>query len=298
MPTELLAASALLPTHPAVRCSILADAIVDAARTLDRAARCDVTVMRLGGVLHVAGRMPEIDLAAILGEPHRTTTSPGMPTTHAIARGTAIDEPGTNYLPAETWLAAHLASRLAELAAEGGEVVVLLEADEHPLRLAGFSCALAEPTLAVQRGVRAILQDELSHLARRVPGFDSRVPESIAIHPFEPPTVAISDVLCGKDLAHPVRGGAILARRLAKAVVQTGAARVCRVVLTFVPGMDDGMIVGLDGERLRLDASRWGDLVDRSLTRLAERCGAVSLAEVTRAGMFLREDWPWEAMRW
>jgi S-adenosylmethionine synthetase len=104
--------------------------------------------------------------------------------------------------------------------------------------------------------------------------------------------------LCGKDLGHPARAGAIAARRLAKAVVRAGVARACHAVITLVPGQEEAMIVALHGDGQRLDASRWSDLVDRSIRRLGARySGAVKLADVARDGHFLREDWPWERVR-
>jgi len=303
MPTELFAAHAVLPGHPDAVCDSLADALVDAAVALDRAARCDVAVSRAGETLLVAGALPEaVDVAAVVGTAARVERTPPVAGGHVVAVGQAIDQPGTNDLPAEYWLARHLALRLGRVA-PAGELIVLLEGDDRPTRLAGFSCALGPDALtaAMQKAVRAALQDELAHLSRRVPGFDSRLPEGIALHPFAPPPHAASgrySPLAGKDLAHPARAAAIAARRLAKAVVRSGVARSCRAVLTVVPGQEEAMIVGLSGDGQRLDPSRWAELVDRSLAGIGRRyAGVVSLAEVTRAGHFLRDDWPWERVR-
>lgn len=291
MPAELHAVHTLLPTHPDAACAIVADALVDAA---DRRP-CDVRVARVGDMWHVTGQYPEgVDLARTVGGEVLAHVLPEATRPHVVATGHAVDEPGTNYLPAAYWLARHLALRLPA----GGDLVVLLEVDVHATRLAGFSCALVEPTGSVQKAVRLLLQDELSHLARRVPGFDARLPESIAVHPFVPPTTASSGPgVNGKDLGHPARAGAILARRLAKAVVRAGVVRECHATVTLVPGQDEAMIVALHGDGQRLDPARWGELVDRSCRKLAASCAGVTLAEVARAGECLREEWPWEVVR-
>jgi S-adenosylmethionine synthetase len=320
MPAQLVAAGTILPTHPDAVCDFVADALVDAATALDPRASCDVAVVLVGDALHVAGYLPEgVDVTGVVrplvGEAPRilVEVEPGAASEHVVACGYAIDEPGTNYLPAEFWLARRLALRLPA----GNDLIVLLEEDTHALRLAGFSCSLtADPTApTTQRAVRTLLQDELAHLARRVPGFDPRIPESVAVHPCEPadhagsgrhlagstygPRVPMTVAgLCGKDLGHPARAGAIAARRLAKAVVRAGVARECHAVVTLVPGQEEAMIVALHGDGQRLDASRWSDLVDRSIRRIGARySGAVKLADVARAGHFLREDWPWESVR-
>ena len=51
--------------------------------------------------------------------------------------------------------------------------------------------------------------------------------------------------LSGKDFFKVDRAGAIAARRLAKAIVQSGQARECTVTLSFHPGADKPRIVSL-----------------------------------------------------
>jgi S-adenosylmethionine synthetase len=324
MPLELFAAHTLIPGHPDVQCDLLADALVDAALSLDPTAHCDVAVSFSPGSLTLAGIYPQaIDVVPLVGNyfPEATPRLQLVPGDHnlgghVVACGYAIDEPGTNDLPAEFWLARHLALRLESIAT-GGELIVLLESEGRPTRLAGCSISLGTSSLTptLQRAVRAALQEELAHLARRVPGFDSRLPESVAIQPFPLPSqgqsggwlhagaygarIPLGDTSpCGKDLAHPARALPILARRLARAVVRTGVAQECRAVLTRVPGQDEAMIVSLHGDGKRLDPSRWGELVDRSIPRFASRTtGKVTLADVTHRGHFLSEDWPWEQIR-
>ena len=88
----------------------------------------------------------------------------------------------------------------------------------------------------------------------------------------------------GKDVYHPSAQGAIAARRLAKAVVLTGAAQECWATLAFGPGQPEAQIVSLMGDAGLLDASRWAGLLDRTLAGIGDRyTNRADLVEVVRA---------------
>ncbi len=179
----------------------------------------------------------------------------------AIVTGYAVDLPATNYLPPEHWLANRSAHRLRQLRTErpelglgpDGKVLVLLEAENGSLRLAGFSVSLTTPPV--------------------------RTP-SIFIVPF----------------FKADRAGAIIAHRLTKAVVLTGAARECLATLAFLPGASEAKIISLCGDAGRqLDAARWGQLLDLSLERSGGRYAlTTSLVEIARWGHFTSPGLPWE----
>jgi S-adenosylmethionine synthetase len=59
--------------------------------------------------------------------------------------------------------------------------------------------------------------------------------------------------LSGKDFFKADRAGAVLARRLAKAVVMSGAAPECSATLAITPGDRDFRIVSLVGASASLD---------------------------------------------
>ena len=214
---------------------------------------------------------------------------------HALCPGYAIDLPGLDYLPAEHWLLDRLLRRLVQLRREepalgllaGGEVIVLLEEREYPQRLA--SCSMRLPLAdngsraGLEKAVRRLLSDELAHLSRRSPGFDAQLPDALAIQAIRDlpisagmsgrrlsqdlvgPRLTFPSALTGRDFSDPGRAGVILARRLARAVVSTGVARECHVMLGFVPGQTEAQVLRLFGDSSLLDASRWGGLLDRSL---------------------------------
>ncbi|MGA2068147.1 MAG: methionine adenosyltransferase domain-containing protein [Thermoguttaceae bacterium] len=111
------------------------------------------------------------------------------------------------------------------------------------------------------------------------------------------PRVAIGGgALSGKDFFKADRAGAIVARRLAKAVVLTGAARECLASLAFLPGAGEAKIVSLCGDGgQQLDAARWSQLLDFSLEGTGGRYAlTASLAEIARWGHFTVPDRPWE----
>jgi S-adenosylmethionine synthetase len=251
----------------------------------------------------------------------------------AIVIGYAVDLPGTNYLPPEQWLVQRLMRRLERLRGEApelrlgpdGKLIVLLEEEELPRRLAGFSGWLQQaaegPPAGLQRAVRRVLTDELANLSRLVPGFDPRLPEGIVVNAAGNPAVGgpeggsglsgrklVVDAygprvplgggsLGGKDFYQVDRAGAVIARRLARAAVQTGTARECQVTLAFVPGQQEGQIIALRADGRLLDVSRWAPLLDRSLGGTGDRySGAVPLVDLARYGHFTDEERPWERL--
>jgi S-adenosylmethionine synthetase len=250
----------------------------------------------------------------------------------AIVTGYAVDLPATNYLPPEHWLANRSAHRLRQLRTErpelglgpDGKVLVLLEAENGSLRLAGFSASLhhapgADP-IHLHRAILELLRGQLAEAASAIPGFDPAIPDAVTVNGAGDfvvggpegdnglsgkklvvdaygPRVAIGGgALSGKDFFKADRAGAIIARRLTKAVVLTGAARECLATLAFLPGASEAKIISLCGDAGRqLDAARWGQLLDLSLERSGGRYAlTTSLVEIARWGHFTSPGLPWE----
>lgn len=356
MTARLHPAQGLLPGHPDKLCDAIVDGLVQQAVTRDPHAYCRVEASIYRDGVHVFGRLAGtgtevIDHRAVI---HQVFLSAGVDpeqvrlsaeldcgplsererasrTTaddQAIVTGYALDLPGLEDMPAEQWLIVQLLRRLDALRtsdpilglAPGGQVIVLVEEEEEPTRLAGFSITLPQNPgglpLALDKTVKKILADELAHLSRRVPGFDGRLPESLAINiasPADMPKIGLSGQrgcmdtygprvpagngpLCGRDFYHADRAGVLMARRLARAVVRTGAARECLATLGVVPGQTDAQILQLAGDGRVLDVSRWAPLLDRSLAGTGERfTGRESLVDVARFGHFTGER-VWEQL--
>ena len=252
----------------------------------------------------------------------------------SIVVGYACDLPGTNYLPPEHWLAAQLAQGLEALSREqltlqlgpDGKVLVLLEEDGESRRLVACSVSLQQsiggPAVELHRAVLDLLGQELARAERAIPGFIGTVPVDVTINgaadfavggpegdnglsgkklvadAYGPRVPIGGGALSGKDFYKADRGGAILARRLAKAVVVTGAADACTATLAFFPGMLEARIVSLrDGAGLPLDPVRWSRLLDLSLAGAGDRyTGVTDLVEVARTGHFLDPARPWEQL--
>jgi S-adenosylmethionine synthetase len=205
-----------------------------------------------------------------------------------------------------------------------GKVLVLLEAENDRLRLAGFSTSLhhapdADP-IRLHRAILELLRGQLAEAASAIPGFDPAIPDAVNVNgagnfvvggpegdnglsgkklvvDADGPRVAIGGgALSGKDFFKADRAGAIVARRLAKAVVLTGAARECVATLAFMPGTSEAKIVSLCGDGgQKLDPARWGRLLDLSLEGSGERYALTdSLAEIARWGHFTDAKRPWE----
>ena len=252
----------------------------------------------------------------------------------SIVTGYAVDIPGTNYLPPEHWLAWRLSDRLRKLRTEhpelqlgpDGKVAVGLEQDGDAYRLAWLSTSLQQVADGDQVGLhRAVVQtatEQLGQVAGILPGFDPAVPEKIIVNgagnfavggpegdnglsgkklvvdAYGPRVPIGGGALCGKDFFKCDRAGAIIARRIAKAVVLTGAARECTATLAFHPGDESASIVSLtaaNGDLL--DTALWSNLFDLSLRGCGERyADRVPLVDVACFGHFTDGTRPWERL--
>jgi S-adenosylmethionine synthetase len=253
----------------------------------------------------------------------------------SIVTGYAVDLPGTNYLPPEHWLAYRMGRRLEALRSmrpelclgPDGKVMVLLEIKGSKVRLAVFSASLQQASegnpVDLHRAVWQTVREELERAAGVLSGLDLRPPEDftlngaggfsvggpegdnglsgkkLVVDGYGPRVPIGGGALSGKDLYKADRAGALIARRLARAVVLTGAARECLTTLAFVPGGREARIVGLrgKGDGQRLDPSRWAALLDLSLQGIGDRyTGRVDLVDVARHGHFTDADRPWEQL--
>jgi S-adenosylmethionine synthetase len=165
-----------------------------------------------------------------------------------------------------------------------------------------------------------VLGAQLAEAAVAIPGFDPEIPQAVNVNgagnfcvggpegdnglsgkklvvdAYGPRIPIGGGALSGKDFFKADRAGAIIARRLAKAVVLTGAAHECLATIAFVPGASKARIVSLSNEQgIQLDAARWGQLLDLSLMGTGERFAlTASLAEIARWGHFTVVDRLWE----
>jgi S-adenosylmethionine synthetase len=247
----------------------------------------------------------------------------------SIVTGCAIDSPGTNYLPPEHWLAWRLARRLEALRTArpdlrlgpDGKLALLLDTGSNAL--AGFTASLQQSVggdeIELNRAVRQCVAEELESCAAAVPGLQPRLPESfhvngagnfevggpegdnglsgkkLVVDAYGPRVPIGGGALSGKDFFKADRAGAVLARRLAKAVVMSGAAPECTATLAIAPGDREFRIVSLVGSSAALDPGRWANLIDLSLTKAGDSyAGTPRLPELARYGHFTLPDRPWE----
>jgi S-adenosylmethionine synthetase len=93
-----------------------------------------------------------------------------------------------------------------------------------------------------------------------------------------------------------LRNTALIARRIAKALVQTGAAKECRVTLVVFPGDEKFSIISMiDDNRPYLETERWARMFDLSPTVAGNRyTGDPDLVEVARHGHFTNAGLAWE----
>jgi S-adenosylmethionine synthetase len=188
----------------------------------------------------------------------------------------------------------------------------------------GFSASLQQairgPEIELHRSVRELLQEELRAAAPGIPGFDPAVPEKVTVNgtgnfavggtegdnglsgkklvvdAYGPRVSIGGGALSGKDFYKVDRAGALMARRMAKAVVQTGAARECTVTLGVFPGDEKFSILSMiDGNGAGLETSRWAAMFNLSLARAGDRyTGSANLVDVARYGHFADPTLPWE----
>jgi S-adenosylmethionine synthetase len=252
----------------------------------------------------------------------------------SIVTGYAVDLPGTNYLPPEHWLAHRLSSALEGLRLRqpelqlgpDGKVTVIYEQDTDQSRVVGFSTSLQQkvngPAIELHRAVLLVLKNELTAAAEAIPGFDPAVPDEVHVNGagnFEVggpegdnglsgkklvvdaygPRVPIGGgALSGKDFYKADRAGAILARRLAKLAVLTGATRECTATVAFLPGARQAHLVSMSNDAgEHLDCARWSALSDLTLETVGEAyTGLHGLIDVARYGHFTRPELVWEQL--
>jgi len=253
----------------------------------------------------------------------------------SIVTGYAVDLPGTNFLPPEHWLAARMARRLERLRLErpelqlgpDGKLIVAWEESGDGSRVTSFSASLQQaiggPLIELHRAVLEQLRDGLRDAAGEIPGFNPAVPELVSVNgagnfavggpegdnglsgkklvvdAYGPRIPIGGGALSGKDFYKVDRAGALIARRIAKASVQTGAAKECAATLSIFPGDEAFSIVSLINERReQLDPGRWTAMFDLSLTGAGDRyAGRTDLVEVARYGHFTDPALPWELVR-
>jgi S-adenosylmethionine synthetase len=247
----------------------------------------------------------------------------------SIVTGYAIDLPATNYLPPEHWLVCRLSRRLRTLRDEqpglrlgpDGKVMLVWDAARNTVAHLSVSLqqAIGADEIALHRAVRQAIEGELRECANQFPGLNPQPPETIHVNGagnFEVggtegdnglsgkklvvdaygPRVPIGGgALSGKDFYKADRAGAILARRLARTVVQSGAARECVVTLAIVPGDTEFRLISLKTPGAELDPERWAGLFDLSLESAGDRyAGTPDLAAIARLGHFTTPNPPWE----
>ena len=102
--------------------------------------------------------------------------------------------------------------------------------------------------------------------------------------------------LSGKDFFKVDRAGALHARRVAKAVVVTGAAREALVRLAWFPGDRQGRLLSIEtDDRKLLDPRPWQGLFDLSLEASGEAWTyAADLVRIARYGHFTEGGQEWE----
>ncbi len=252
----------------------------------------------------------------------------------SIITGYAIDLPGTNYLPPEYWLAYRLNRALEQLRLRqpelllgpDGKVTVIYEQENERTRVAGFSTSLQQrvngPAIDLHRAVLSLLRHELIAAAAAIPGFDPAVPDEVHVNGagnFEVggpegdnglsgkklvvdaygPRVPIGGgALSGKDFYKADRAGAILARRLAKLVVMTGAMRECTATMALLPGARQARLVSLRNDLSEyLDCNRWSAVSDLSMETIGDAySGLHELIDIARYGHFTRPESVWEQL--
>jgi len=250
-----------------------------------------------------------------------------------IVVGYAIDLPGTNYLPLEHWLAGRLARRLETLTQQSdlrlgpdGKLLVVLEETDQTQRLLEVSVSLQQSdhgsSLELQREVDRLLREELQAVSDLILTFSAQLPKVVTVNgaggfavggpigdnglsgkklvvdAYGPRVPIGGGALSGKDFYKVDRAGAILARRLAKAVVLTGSAREATVHLSFFPGDTRARILSMRNEDgTYLPVERWNELFDLTLQSVGDRFGQFDqLIDVARYGHFTEPDLPWESL--
>ena len=250
----------------------------------------------------------------------------------SICIGYATASAETNHLPVEHWLANRLGRRLAGLRAEApdlnlgpdGKVIVIVGQEDDGYHLEEFSCSLqqksASDDISLHTAVRVALENEMKVLSELCADLAPDVPEELSVNgagTFEVggpegdnglsgkklvvdaygPRIPIGGgALSGKDFFKVDRAGALHARRVAKAIVVTGAAREAIVRLAWFPGDREGRLLSIENEdRKLLDPKPWQGLFNLSLEASGENWAhAADLVKIARYGHFADDDLEWE----
>jgi S-adenosylmethionine synthetase len=251
----------------------------------------------------------------------------------SVCTGYAVAIPETNCLPVEHWLANRLGRRLISLRSEyptlglgpdGKTAVIVRETDDINWALSEFSCSIQQreeaDDIALHRAVRIALEAEMKKLADELPGlspglpgelfvngagsFDVGGPEGdnglsgkkLVIDAYGPRVPIGGGALSGKDFFKVDRAGALHARRVAKAVVVTGAAHEALVRLAWFPGDRQGRLLSIETEsRKLLDPGPWQGLFDLSLEASGEAwTRTADLVQIARYGHFIEDCQEWE----
>jgi S-adenosylmethionine synthetase len=234
-------------------------------------------------------------------------------------------------LPPEHWIAYRLARRLECLRqtqpnlrlGPDGKLIVLYDSEHNCVNVfsASVQRSIRGDEVALRRAVLEMLASEFTEVAKAIPGFNTRLPDTVSINgagnfavggpegdnglsgkklvvdAYGPRVPIGGGALSGKDLFKADRAGAILARRIAIAVVKSGAARECRATVAIFPGDTSFKLVSLlDDTGTQLDANRWAALLELSLESVGETYNA-DLIDCARHGHFINSTRPWETVR-
>jgi S-adenosylmethionine synthetase len=222
-----------------------------------------------------------------------------------IVTGYATGDESTNWLPLEHYLAWRLARRLHSLRAErpdlplgpdGKLLVVLEEHADHAVPLA-VSVSLHHGEMvdwvALTRATREAVLGELGRAAATIGSLrlDDRTlrielngagsfavggpygdnglsGKKLVVDAYGPRVPIGGGAMSGKDPHKIDRAGALRARQIAKAVVQTGLVREALVRMAFLPGDRAPSFVEITADGRVLDATvtrRWTDQFDLTL---------------------------------
>jgi S-adenosylmethionine synthetase len=203
-----------------------------------------------------------------------------------------------------------------------GKVLVVVEENGNRRSLKAVSCSLPARAgdIELQRAVVGVVVGVMRDIAQRVPGFETSPPEDIVVNGsgtfatggpegdnglsgkkllldhYGPRVPIGGTALSGKDFWKPDRAGAMLARRMALAIVRAGVASEATVQFVTFPGDEAPRVTRITASGLDLpEPGRWLDLVDCRFAVAAPWCRRFDLPDGARWGWF-GGDAPWEAL--
>ncbi len=187
------------------------------------------------------------------------------------------------------------------------------EGDRRRVKAVSFSVLAQCSDVELQRAAVQVVREVVQELAGLVQAVDTTLPNDITVNgrgtftmggpegdnglsgkklllDYYGPRVPIgSSALSGKDFWKPDRAGALLARRLALAVVHAGIAREATVHFMAFPGDEAPRLVRITTPAGELrDAQRWLYLVDCQFSVAADWSRKVDLVDGARWGWFGR----------